>query len=105
MKKILFYLAVFVFYLILGVITWKYIYMGPLADNAEFFSTPTKAEKRKSYLLFFGPIVAMIVLEAVILLLGRKCFDTWGWKDRILTIAASVAGAVVSLPLLTFFGS
>ncbi|HNZ98807.1 hypothetical protein [Ruminococcus sp.] len=103
MKKILFYIAVFAAYLIMGYVTLRYIYFGILGNNAHFFGSPTKEEKRKSYLWLLGPVAVMIAVQGVVLLLGRKCFDTWGWKERLITIAAAVLGAVLSVPVLSVF--
>lgn len=55
-------------------------------------------EMRK--VMFFAPMIMMIVVEIAAFIIGKKLFGSWTWKDKILLPVCSVLGLVSSVVLI-----
>lgn len=102
MKEKLFYFINYIAFFLIGYLILRFVYFGSLLNNSRFFDLYSFEEKIKNGIIFWLPINIFFVIEIAVLLLGKKLFVKWGWKEKIITILSSVFGVITSGVILVF---
>ena len=96
MKKTPYYLTNFAVTCLCGFLyIWFYV-PEVIFANMEFFVTPTAAEYLWSAVEFFLPFLILAGIIAAACFWGRRHFEVWRWRDRILTVLIYLIGFVLS---------
>lgn len=92
MKKLIYFLSVFMVYFGAGFLT---LWLMLRDFNIDLDYEPqTNAEMFRDAAIFFAPFIAMLLGEAAAFLIGSKLFEKWKLKEAFITLAVSAAGFI-----------
>ena len=83
----------------MGFVTLRFVYIWLMDESRLMEKTVGKTAVLEN-VAFYAPLIIMLIVEIVAFILGKKLFETWTWKEKILVPFFSIIGLVSSVILI-----